>query len=249
MALLDRAQWAGKNTPSLMTFKPSWGEAVSALVVWALMYRYLPTPQEQWQQALQAAAQIFVAILVIPGLHVLVQMFRAPSIRLQRENADLLEKASRLTAIEAELNDLRGRQLRDLDWNRAIETFRGLPTEIVADFTEASDGTRQWSLRPLGTMAQHAHVRACEGACKLAAHTLLQSKAGTTLPSEIQNETDGLSLWLSYVALHDGFEDVIVSGADYRQEPPLTATTRSIRDVPQASKRLCELCRNSEGYL
>lgn len=76
---------------------------MSAIVLALAVYPFLPTPQEQWLQIVQVAVTIVVTVLVMPGLHVLLQMFRAPSLELQKQNQSLQTKVDELTLRVSEI--------------------------------------------------------------------------------------------------------------------------------------------------
>jgi len=148
--------------------------------------------------------------------------------------------------VERELIDLKASHARDVEWDKAIETFRGLLSfDVEAAYTEGSDGSKVWAL-----WGGHAvHMRACEGACRVAAHALENSKLYATLPEHIRAEQDGLSRWLHFVAHRDGWTGFTGEGVDNTQDPPLTTKSKGIKEIALSFKRLCEYCKNSETYL
>ncbi|HEY3157698.1 MAG TPA: hypothetical protein VGJ78_01955 [Vicinamibacterales bacterium] len=156
-----------------------------------------------------------------------------------RDEHDEAEKA------RSEYAALKSTRLTE-EWNRAIETFRGLvDQEIAANLNEYTTGKMEWSL--FG--GSNPHIRACETACALGGHALAQSKCAKELPSEIADESDHFARWLSFVAMKDGFDGISGNGRDNTVDPPLVWESRSVRYIALASKRLCDDCLSREAFL
>ena len=140
---------------------------------------------------------------------------------------------------------------RDVEWQRAIETFQGLWNfdidAILTKTTRNGVTTETWDFHLFNASGDYAaHVRACEAACRLAGHSLGLSRLWHTLPVEVTTPTDPLDRWLRFVAAKDGFDGMKGSGHQYEGAERVEFESENIDKIHQKSKRLCEYCRNSE---
>jgi hypothetical protein len=242
--LLDSTAWACRNTPALTRWRRSPREGVITVLVAALLY-YLASTQEQRMNAvIQGAALLVVAYLVVPLAEFCINVFRAPSLALQRNNDQLgselkgmRERAERAEARVATLEDQRSNE-RVEHWKELSEKFRELlGYGINAELVQHLNGTEEWNMNGNST----PHVKAFINTCEWAGQLLVQSKAWAAVPSNIKIVSDKADQWLEYVRVKDGVEKV-GDGIDNRPGHEDKTVSYLFRDLPLSSKRLCDEC-------
>jgi hypothetical protein len=150
---LDAANWAGRRTGSLVRFRRSPREAVSAIALAVVLYFAASSQEQEVAAIVRAVAAVIVAYFLMPLLEVSWQAFRAPSLQLQTANLklekDSLDLRSQLDSATKRLNALEEHasafDLRVLHGSlRVIRNDQNAPRQfyvVVADasITNASD--------------------------------------------------------------------------------------------------------------
>lgn len=226
-------------------FRDSVIAVIAALLTWFVARR------ENWSIAEDVTVPACAAVLAVVMFEVIRFWWRFVFVAPRGMFEDERQRADEATAT---VSELKATQARDIEWNRATDTFQGLwDREIDAVLTKTTrlgQTAEAWGFHVFRASDDYDAIeRACETACRIAGRALTLSKTWRTLPEDITKHTDFLDCWLSFVVSYDGFGGMTGSGHQVIDEIKVTIESKNLHDVVKKSKRLCEYVRNRESIL